>query len=90
MAARTYDPKAAAPPTTSRCESAPKDSTLDIHVPGVLDAWARTTHTSHTSRGSWLAGCTFTIPTGNNRGCLEVTQWCPAAVIPCEPGPVSI
>ena len=54
---------------------------LDVHVPGVLHAWART------SRGSWLAACTFTIPTGNNLGSLEVTQWCPAtAVAPRDPG----
>lgn len=57
---------------------------LDIQVPGVLHAWART------SRGSWLAVCTFTVPTGNNLGSLEVTQWCPAAsVTPRETGPPS-
>jgi hypothetical protein len=41
----------------------------------MLHAWART------SRGEWLASCTFTIPTGNKLGSLEVTHWCPAAAV---------
>jgi hypothetical protein len=48
---------------------------LDVQVPGVLHAWART------SRGAWLGACTFTIPTGNKLGSLNVTQWCPATAI---------
>ena len=48
---------------------------LDVQVPGLLHAWART------SRGEWLASCTFTIPTGNKLGSLEVTHWCPAAAV---------
>lgn len=52
---------------------------LDVQVPGKLWAWARST------TGAWIARVTFQIPTGNNRGYLEVDQWCPAAAVrPCE------
>ncbi|GAA4489079.1 hypothetical protein GCM10023094_50050 [Rhodococcus olei] len=51
---------------------------LDLQVPGRLHAWARTTG------GGWICRVTFTIPTGNGRGCLDVDQWCPAAAVrPC-------
>lgn len=54
---------------------------LDVQVIGLLSGWART------SRGGWLCALTFTIPTGNQQGGLEVTdQWCPAsAVTPATP-----
>jgi hypothetical protein len=51
---------------------------LDVRVRGLLRAWGRT------SRGEWLAACTFAIPTGNKRGSLEITQWCPASAITAE------
>ena len=53
---------------------------LDVHVPGTLSAWARTTG------GSWICLVSFAIPTGNGRGQLDVVdQWCPAAAVrPCK------
>ncbi|MFG1796671.1 hypothetical protein [Nocardia sp. NPDC049149] len=40
-------------------------------VPGVLYAWARAWD------GVWLGLCEFTVHTGNDRGQLDMRQWCP-------------
>ncbi|MEW1881019.1 hypothetical protein AB0O58_15115 [Rhodococcus sp. NPDC080181] len=49
---------------------------MDTIVEGTLFAWART------SVGDWLAAVSFSIPTGNKKGRLDLDrQWCPAAAI---------
>ena len=49
---------------------------MDTIVEGTLFAWART------SVGDWLASVTFSIPTGNKMGRLDLDrQWCPADAI---------
>ncbi|OZF42515.1 hypothetical protein [Rhodococcus sp. 14-1411-2a] len=49
---------------------------MDSIVEGTLYAWART------GTGDWLARVSFSIPTGNKKGRLDLDrQWCPAAAI---------
>ena len=48
---------------------------MDMKVQGALHGWART------NVGSWLAYVSFTIPTGNGMGQLDVRQWCPSDAI---------
>ncbi|WP_072814605.1 hypothetical protein [Rhodococcus zopfii] len=51
---------------------------LDVQVMGTLSAWARV------NTGSWICRVSFSIPTSNGRGHLDVDQWCPAAAVrPC-------
>lgn len=52
---------------------------LDTTVPARLDAWARV------SAGDWLCRLTFRVPTGNEKGYLDMQIWCgPDAVTPAE------
>lgn len=55
---------------------------MDTIVEGTLFAWART------SVGDWLAQASFSIPTGNKKGRLDLErQWVPAdAVTPITRG----
>ncbi len=49
---------------------------MDTIVEGTLFAWART------SVGDWLASVTFSIPTGNKMGRLDLhRQWGPADAV---------
>lgn len=49
---------------------------MDTIVEGTLFAWART------SVGDWLASVTFSIPTGNKMGRLDLhRQWVPANAV---------
>jgi hypothetical protein len=45
---------------------------LDQNVSGLLHAWARV------SSGEWLCLLSFRVSTGNQRGYLDMKQWCPA------------
>ncbi|OZC83499.1 hypothetical protein CH282_15915 [Rhodococcus sp. 06-418-1B] len=46
---------------------------MDLKVQGYLHAWAKT------SRGQWICCLSYRIPTGNDKGFLQVDrQWCPA------------
>lgn len=49
---------------------------MDTIVEGTLFAWART------SVGDWLAQASFSIPTGNKKGRLDLDrQWVPADAV---------
>lgn len=49
---------------------------VDIKVQGTLSAWARL------STGPWIACVTFTVPTGNGMGHLNLQhQWVPSNAI---------
>lgn len=50
-----------------------------LQVSGYLRAWAQST------QGGWLALVTCDVPTGNGKGKLPITQWCPAnSVTPAD------
>ncbi|WP_052062046.1 hypothetical protein [Rhodococcoides fascians] len=49
---------------------------VDLKVQGALSAWARL------ANGAWLACVTFSIPTGNGKGHLDLQhQWVPSNAI---------
>lgn len=53
---------------------------MDTIVEGTLYAWART------NVGDWLASVTFSIPTGNKMGRLDLDrQWVPADAVTPRP-----